>query len=366
MRSRNFPRVDWLARSDGMKWRSEAEVGEEFGDVANLRAEGFGGGVFGFVMAEQVMIFLQRGAAAGSVGDDGVEIGEMEGEEILAGDVAGGLAGAGVLGQRAAAALCVRNNDVAAVGSEHANGGLVERREGDLRDATGEKRHARAARPDGGVRGAELREEKFAVDRRQQSFAAGQPEQFQNARPACQLLQTAALIEAEKYGRGGDAVWIRQQMAEDKVAGDAREKWPGIIAFDARAGVFDELAVLHAGRAGGFASAAVQTFVDVIDEAGADGHRPLSGIGEGGLLHADHLADAPARRIGLEVPEPVGGTRIEAQAAVDAAGVVLVSGDEAGNGSGGGGCHFRAAGMAALSAWMIRRQRWEFAKFWKR
>jgi hypothetical protein len=50
---------------------------------------------------------------------------------------------------------------------------------------------------------------------------------------------------------------------------------------------------------------------------------------------------------------------------VDAAGVVLVSGDETGNGSGGGSGHFRAAGTAALSALMIRRWRWEFAKFWK-
>jgi hypothetical protein len=46
----------------------------------------------------------------------------------------------------------------------------------------------------------------------------------------------------------------------------------------------------------------------------------------------DHLVDAAAGGIGFEIPEAVGRTGIEAKAAVDAAGVVLVRGNLAGDG----------------------------------
>ena len=45
-------------------------------------------------------------------------------------------------------------------------------------------------------------------------------------------------------------------------------------------------------------------------------------------LDADHLADAAARRVRLEIPEAVGGAGVEAESAVDAAGVILVNGNE--------------------------------------
>jgi len=123
-------------------------------------------------------------------------------------------------------------------------------------------------------------------------------------------------------------------MLEDEIARETRKKWALVIAFNARSGVLDELAVVHAGGAGGFASAAVEAFVDVIDEAGGDGHSFLRRVGDGGLLDADHLADTSARRVRLQVPEAIGGACVEAQAAMHAAGVVLVSRDETGNRSG--------------------------------
>jgi hypothetical protein len=45
--------------------------------------------------------------------------------------------------------------------------------------------------------------------------------------------------------------------------------------------------------------------------------------------------DAAARRIGFEVPETIGGTGVETEAAVYAAGVVLVDGVWAGDGGRG-------------------------------
>src|SRR5271167_2839137 len=100
-------------------------------------------------------------------------------------------------------------------------------------------------------------------------------------------------------------------MTENKIALEARKERAAVIAFDAGAGVLDEFAVAHAGGAGGFAGAAVEAFVDVIDEAGGDGEGLLLGVGDGGLLDADHLADASARRIGLKVPQAVGGAGVE-------------------------------------------------------
>ncbi|MCU1316027.1 MAG: hypothetical protein JWN63_1349 [Candidatus Acidoferrum typicum] len=88
--------------------------------------------------------------------------------------------------------------------------------------------------------------------------------------------------------------------------------------------MLDEFSIFDPGGAGGLAGAAVETFVDVIDE----------GIRDGSLVQFDmnHLMDAAAWRIGFEVPEAEGGTGVEAEAAVDAAGVVLVDGVEAWDG----------------------------------
>jgi hypothetical protein len=93
--------------------------------------------------------------------------------------------------------------------------------------------------------------------------------------------------------------------------------------------VFHELAVLDAGRAGGFAGAAVETFVNVIDER----------IGDGKIaqLDVDHLVDAAARGIRFEIPEAVGGASVETKTAVDAASVVFVKGSRTGNGERGHG-----------------------------
>ncbi len=112
-------------------------------------------------------------------------------------------------------------------------------------------------------------------------------------------------------------------MAENEIASNVGEPGARIVSFDVRAGVLDELSVFDAGGAGGFAGAAVETFVDVFDK----------GISDGLLVQLDlnHLVDPPARRIGLKVPETVGGASVEAQAAAHAAGVVLVDGIETRN-----------------------------------
>ncbi len=95
---------------------------------------------------------------------------------------------------------------------------------------------------------------------------------------------------------------IGEQMAKDEITRDAIKPGTLVIALDARAGVFDELAVLDAGRAGGFARAAVETFVDVIDKGVGDGDVPLDFVIELASRDVDHLVDAAARGIGFEIP----------------------------------------------------------------
>ena len=102
-----------------------------------------------------------------------------------------------------------------------------------------------------------------------------------------------------------------------------------MATVNARASVFHEFAVLDPGGAGGFAGAAVETFVNVIDER----------IGDGKVaqLDVDHLVDSAARGIGFEIPEAVGGAGVETKTAVDASSVVLVDGCRTGNGGRGHG-----------------------------
>jgi hypothetical protein len=164
----------------------------------------------------------------------------------------------------------------------------------------------------------------MVVYTREETFALGETEKFQDADAARDGLQAGALIETENACGVNDAVRIGEQVSENEVARDASEPGAGIVALDARTGVLDEFSIFDPGGAGGFAGAAVETFVDMVDE----------GIGDGLLVQFDvnHLMDAAARRIGFEVPETIGGTGVEAEAAVYAACVVLVDGGWAGDG----------------------------------
>ena len=74
--------------------------------------------------------------------------------------------------------------------------------------------------------------------------------------------------------------------------------------------MFHQAAVFNAGGAGGFAAAAIQAFVDVLDEGIADA-RAIQ-------LDLNHLVDAAARGVSFDIPESIGGAGA-GDAAVDAA-----------------------------------------------
>src|SRR5208283_2583192 len=111
-------------------------------DIAHIVAEGDGGGMLRLVGGEEVIVLLERGAAARGVGEDGVELAAAKRGDVFAGELAGRFAHASM---RGTAKLRAGDDHFAAVGREDANGGFIELREGDIRDASGKEGHARAA-----------------------------------------------------------------------------------------------------------------------------------------------------------------------------------------------------------------------------
>ena len=255
----------------------ETEGSKKFGDVTDFRAEGHGLLVLRFVQRKEMVVFLERGAAACRVRDEGVEIAGSEGGEIFAGELLGNVAHSGVRRESATAELAVGDDNFTAVGREDSDGGLIELREGDLRDAAGEQGDACAARANGGKSAAKLSEEERIVNARKQAFAVREAEKFQYASGAGERLQAEALVKANDAREGGDTMGMRKQVAEHKLARKASEERALVVALNERAGVFDELAILDCGRACSFAGTAVQAFINVIDEGIGDRGRAFRG-----------------------------------------------------------------------------------------
>ena len=117
--------------------------------------------------------------------------------DVFAGELPGRFAHTGMRGQRAAAELSAGDDNFATVGGEDADGCFIELRESDIRDASGEESHARAA---GALRRkglAEFVEKEMIVDRGKKTFAIGEAEQLEDAGGAGERLQAGALVEAK-------------------------------------------------------------------------------------------------------------------------------------------------------------------------
>jgi hypothetical protein len=133
------------------------------------------------VGGKQILVFLERRAAAGGVGDDGVEFAAEEDAHVDARQIASDVADSGVRRQRTAADLAGGHDDLAAVGGEHANRCFVQLRETDLCDAAGEKCNAGSFLAFCGERSPQLREEEGILDLRHQAVALGHAKQLQEA-----------------------------------------------------------------------------------------------------------------------------------------------------------------------------------------
>src|SRR5512142_2598692 len=111
--------------------RANADFHEVFGDVLYLGGELVGATAVAIIRLQQFAVLFHHGAAAGGVGNDGVAGGVEHGVNVAPRQVPCTVEISGVRLQRAAAALVRRDDDGDAIAVQHADGGVVQLREGD-------------------------------------------------------------------------------------------------------------------------------------------------------------------------------------------------------------------------------------------
>jgi hypothetical protein len=136
---------------------------QEFGDIAHLVREPLRGALVNRVAGQQLAVFLEHGAAAGGIAEDGVEAAAAEGVDIAAGQRARVAGKAGMQMQRAAAALPGGDHHFATVALQHAHAGLMQAGERNVGDAAGEESHPVAAHAFGRECFADLRKKERRV-----------------------------------------------------------------------------------------------------------------------------------------------------------------------------------------------------------
>jgi hypothetical protein len=125
--------------------------------------------------------------------------------------------------------------------------------------------------------------------------------------------------EAEGDECGGEAAWIREDVADDPLEHAAAEAaiFTEHDLGHLRANGFDEVVILDAGGAGGLAGAADEAAVEVFEDLVADADTAIDG--------AFHQVDAAARGVGFIEGFDIGGAGRETEAAMDAGAEFVVS-----------------------------------------
>jgi len=240
--------------------------------------EGFGASGVGGIVAQEVAVFFDVGAAAGGVGDDGVHVGVFESVDGVA--CVGLRLGlfAGVDEQSAAAGLRGRSDDFAAFGGEDADGGGVDVGEEGALDAAEKEADAFALRA---LRGSDGGDGLRGFHRGHEEFHGGElfRKEIEEAGSANERLQAGFLIEAERcakkihargFGKGGE------EQATMKFFGEGAR----VVAFDLGARGFDEFSVVDTGGTDGHASNAAEAFIEMADPGGIH-----LGLALGGHFH---------------------------------------------------------------------------------
>jgi hypothetical protein len=227
------------------------EFGKNFRDVAAFGGEAAGAvGVDGIV-AEKMAILLDVGAATGGVDDDGVDLGVFEDFDGGAGELEGLHFLAGVDAERAAAGLLRRGDDFATFGGEDACGGGVDFGEKGALDAAEEEADAFAFFALGGGERRD-RFDGFYFGQKSVHRGEGFWEEFEETRGAKNRLQAGFLVHEERPAEEIETRWFSESF-EEHAAMETFGRGAIIVAFDLRAGGFDEFSVVDAGGAGGHA-----------------------------------------------------------------------------------------------------------------
>ena len=263
------------------------------------------------IVLEQVGILLEDRTAAGRVGDQGVEVPRFDGLDVSHGLLASDSAQSGVDLQRPAALLFAGDGDFATVPLEHPHRGLVQPAEEHVLHAAGHQGHPVPGFSLGRKHLADAGEEERRLGLRRQLCQLAQPAQFrQEAGLAQHRLEAAALEQQQSKARDLEQEPAPQDLVVREPPQQARWQAPAHGGLDLREGALDQPSVLDARGAGGLAGPARQAQLDVLDVVGPGRRAALAD------LH--HLVDPPPGRIHLHAQFAVGGTRVEAESAVDA------------------------------------------------
>ena len=119
--------------------------GQELADVLDLLREPLCPLGVGRVIGQEPVVLLEGGATAGGVDDDGVQVPLLERINVHPSNPPRFLLRAGVGLECATATLCLRDDHLAAVGRQHAHGGLVRFGKRQRHDAAAD--HADAIAP---------------------------------------------------------------------------------------------------------------------------------------------------------------------------------------------------------------------------
>jgi hypothetical protein len=196
--------------------RDRWDAAENFGDVFAFGGESLGASSPLGVVAEEVAVLLHRGAAAGGVDDDGVDIGGFEEDDDVAGHGGGLVFETGVDHESTAAGLAGWGDDLEAFRRKDARGGGVHVGEKDLLDTASEHAYATAwsAHWHDCFRHGER---EVGGDGGEEGFHGGEArgEELEEAGGSDEGLQTGALIDEERQGHEAEALGIREGGEEE-------------------------------------------------------------------------------------------------------------------------------------------------------
>ena len=302
---------------------AKADVVEQLADIADPRRKRNGTIVPGRVIGEEMTVLFERRAAAGGVDHVPICAALFERDDVAPGELATAIHLARVDGDRTAAALRRRRDDVTTRALQHANGCVVGLGEGHVHDAA--RVHECGSFPCA-VRFPPLiaRHEEVRGDRRLQRLDIGEMQRAQDAACAHERAQAGLLVHAHRRRQSAHQRHVGEEPTDRHRADQSRLPRRGSAdgANDLRAGRLDEFAVCDTRRAHGFACPAIETLAHLMQKAGARQIEPVL---------ADRLDERnpAARTRRLDERLHIGGTGGQTQAAPDALVVHVVGRDVA-------------------------------------
>src|SRR5712692_6703353 len=291
--------------------RARFKLGEHFRDVFAARGKSLGALGISRVVAQQITIVLQIGAAPGGIADDDVHTRALERVNQPPRQLQCRFFLARVDHQSAAAALLARRNHFAAFGGEDPRGGIIYVWKQDAlhapeQDADAQSRRALRLHP---LRRFREQRAKRNSGKQHLHRAERRGKNLEHAKAFGEPADPQGLVKPDGQQQQPETRRVRKN-GKDQPAIESLAERPRVIALNLRARGFDQFIVLYAGRARGHARHAAQTIVKVRHEG--IGHLRLAIAGQ------FHQVNPPARGIHFFMPQTVRRASRQAEAAMHA------------------------------------------------